>query len=98
MQTINNNMAKSILVFIYRHIYDSIEKLIMADLLGFGSQAQKWVTDILVPHLKHIENKQDATLEEVTQLRNDLDLHTRMATVERQVQHLKKVNQDIPAP
>ena len=62
-------------MFIYRHIYDSIEKLIMADLLGFGSQAQKWVTDILVPQLKHIENKQDATLEEVTQLRNDLDLH-----------------------
>lgn len=70
----------------------------MADLLGFGSQAQKWVTDILVPQLKHIENKQDATLEEVTQLRNDLDLHTRMATVERQIQNLKRVNQDIPAP
>ena len=68
----------------------------MADLLGFGSQAQKWVTDILVPQLKHIENKQDATLEEVTQLRNDLDLHTRMATVERQIQNLKRVN--IPAP
>ena len=70
----------------------------MADLLGFGSQAQKWVTDILVPQLQHIENKQDATLEEVTQLRNDLDLHTRMATVERQIQNLKRVNQDIPAP
>ena len=85
-------------MFIYRHIYDTIQKLIMADLLGLGSQAQKWVTDILVPQLQHIENKQDATLEEVTQLRNDLDLHTRMATVERQIQNLKRVNQDIPAP
>ena len=70
----------------------------MADLLGFGSQAQKWITDILLPQLEQIEKQQDATLEAVTQLRNDLDLHTRMATVERQVQHLKKVNQDIPAP
>ena len=70
----------------------------MSDLFGLGSQAQKWVTDILVPQLQHIENKQDATLEEVTQLRNDLDLHTRMATVERQIQNLKRVNQDIPAP
>ena len=66
--------------------------------LGPLGYAFSLVTDILVPQLKHIENKQDATLEEVTQLRNDLDLHTRMATVERQVQHLKKVNQDIPAP
>ena len=85
-------------MFIYCHIYDTIEKFIMSDLFGLGSQAQKWVTDILVPQLKHIENKQDATLEEVTQLRNDLDLHTRMTAVERQVQHLNRVNQDIPAP
>ena len=68
----------------------------MADLLGFGSQAQKWITDILLPQLEQIEKQQDATLEAVTQLRNDLDLHTRMATVERQVQHFKRVNQDIP--
>ena len=85
-------------MFIYRHIYDTIQKLIMADLLGFGSQAQKWITDILLPQLEQIEKQQDATLEAVTQLRNDLDLHTRMATVERQVQHCKKVNRDIPAP
>ena len=85
-------------MFIYCHIYDAIEKFIMADLLGFGSQAQKWITDILLPQLEQIEKQQDATLEAVTQLRNDLDLHTRMATVERQVQHFKKVNRDIPAP
>ena len=85
-------------MFIYCHIYDTIEKFIMADLLGFGSQAQKWVTDILVPQLKHIENKQDATLEEVTQLRNDLDLHTRMKRVEDQMQRLNNINHSIPPP
>ena len=68
----------------------------MSDLFGLGSQAQKWITDILLPQLQQIENQQDATLEAVTQLRNDLDLHTRMKRVEDQMQRLNNINHSIP--
>ena len=85
-------------MFIYCHIYDTIEKFIMSDLFGLGSQAQKWILDFLVLQLEQIENKQESTLEAVTPLRNDLDLHTRMKRVEDQMQRLNNINHSIPAP